>query len=201
MARVRKSRSGQRRQKSQQTPGWLLLLFGLGIGIAAMLLVQFVTQRTDSRDGLAGLFSRSVKTTDAASANVARKEKLAKAGKTTKPKFDFYTILPEVETVLPDKDAGKGKASGPPKPEKGISYVLQAASFANYEDADQLKAKLALNGLVAHIQKVSIEGKGTYHRVRVGPYGRLDELDTVNRQLRQMNIKALRLKVKKGTKE
>lgn len=201
MARVRKSRSGQRRRKSQQTPGWLLLLFGLGIGMATVLLVQFVMQRTDSRDGLAGLFSEPAKITDAASTNAVKKEKLAKAGKTAKPKFDFYTILPEVETVLPDKDTGKEKASGPPKPEKGISYVLQAASFANYEDADQLKAKLALNGLVAHIQKVSIEGKGTYHRVRLGPYNRLDELDTVNRRLRQMSIKALRLKVKKGTKE
>ncbi len=199
MARIRKSQSGQRRRKSQQTPGWLLLLFGLGIGMAAVLLVQFVMQRTDSRDGLVGLFSKAAKTADATSVNAAKKEKLAKAGETAKPKFDFYTILPEVETVLPDKDAGKAQVSVSPKPEKGIRYVLQAASFASYEDADQLKAKLALNGLVAHIQKVSIEGKGTFHRVRLGPYNRLDELDTVNRRLRQMNIKALRLKVKKGT--
>ena len=62
--------------------------------------------------------------------------------------------------------------------------------------ADQLKAKLALQGMQAQIQKVVIEGKGEYHRVRLGPYRRLEDLDAVNQRLRKQGIKALRLKLK-----
>jgi cell division protein FtsN len=61
-----------------------------------------------------------------------------------------------------------------------------------------MKARLALAGLVAHIQKIIIEGKGEYHRVRLGPYGNIDQLDATAAQLQKMGIKAIRLKVRKG---
>jgi len=83
------------------------------------------------------------------------------------------------------------------KPEEGVSYILQAASFAGFEEADHLKAKLALAGLVAQIQKVSIEGRGDYYRVRLGPFDKLENLDATEQQLKQFGIaKPLALKVK-----
>ena len=51
---------------------------------------------------------------------------------------------------------------------------------------------------MAHIQKITIEGKGEYHRVRLGPYENLEQLDATAAQLQKMGIKVLRLKVKKG---
>ena len=57
---------------------------------------------------------------------------------------------------------------------------------------------LALAGLVAHIQKITVEGKGEYHRVRLGPYEKIEQLDATALQLQKMGIKAIRLKVKKG---
>jgi cell division protein FtsN len=42
-----------------------------------------------------------------------------------------------------------------------------------------------------------VEGK-SFHRVRIGPYDKLDQLDAAADRLRQMNIRALRLKIKKG---
>jgi len=51
---------------------------------------------------------------------------------------------------------------------------------------------------VAQIQKIIIEGKGEYHRVRLGPYEKIEQLDATAAQLQKMGIKALRLKVKKG---
>ena len=55
-----------------------------------------------------------------------------------------------------------------------------------------------LNGLDTHIEKISIEGKGQYFRVRLGPYARLDDLDAANQKLAQHGIKAMRLRVKKA---
>lgn len=112
-----------------------------------------------------------------------------------KPKLDFYTVLPEMETVLPDR-AARAPAARAEKAEEGVRYVLQAGSFASYGDADQLKARLALQGLIAHIQKVTIEGRGDFHRVRLGPYDRVEQLDAVDQQLRALGMKPIRLKLK-----
>jgi cell division protein FtsN len=100
--------------------------------------------------------------------------------------------------VLPDREAPREKTARRAPPEESVSYVLQAGSYATFEDADQLKARLAFAGLVAHIQKVDIDGK-TFHRVRVGPYDRIEQLDAAADQLTRLGIRALRLKVKKGT--
>lgn len=185
MATRRRSSSGSRFRK----PGWLFLLLGIGIGVAGMLLTQLYVHRSEGRSGLANLFS-AAKTPD----KPAKKE--PEPAKPPKPKFDFYTILPETETVLPERRARSARAK--PQAEAGVTYILQAGSFAGFEEADNMKARLALAGLVANIQKVTIEGKGAYHRVRLGPYDSLDQLDAADQKLRQLGVKAIRLKVKKG---
>ncbi len=76
--------------------------------------------------------------------------------------------------------------------------MLQAASFASFEEADRLKARLALSGFEAQIEKVSIEGKGDYFRVRLGPYRNMQELDTASQKLAQQGIKTIRLKIRKA---
>ena len=182
-------RTQGRSAKAKRLPGWAILLLGLALGVASVLLTQLVLSRAGSRDGLAGLFASRPK---------AIEQPAPKRLDPTpaKPKLDFYTVLPEVETVLPERSA----KSRPPKTERddGTRYILQAGSFASFEDADQLKARLALQGLQAQIQKVTIEGKGEYHRVRLGPYQRLDDLDAANQQLSKLGIKTLRLRVKGG---
>jgi len=191
MAQARRRTSRRRWRPQWHKRGWLLLLVGVGIGAVGVMLAQMLAHRADGRSGLTNLFS-----TIRRPAPVA--QKAPEPAKPPKPTFDFYTILPETETVLPDWSA-KGKSPPPSKPEKGVSYILQAGSFAGYDEADQLKARLALAGMVAQIQKVTIEGKGTYHRVRLGPYESIEQLDTAARQLQKLGIKAIRLKVKKGT--
>lgn len=187
MAQARRRSSRSRFRK----PGWLLLVVGIGIGVAGVMLWQMIAHRADGHSGLGNLLSSFHK---AADKTVAKKE--AEPAKPPKPKFDFYTILPETETVLPDRLARSKPVKS--KPEEGVTYILQAGSFADYEEADQLKAKLALAGLVAQIQKITIEGKGEYRRVRLGPYAKIEQLDAAARQLQKMGIKAIRLKVKKG---
>lgn len=188
MAQARKkaaSRGGKRKGR-----GIVLLILGLGIGIASVFLTQLVVER-EMHQAVAGWFKRD---------NVSNSERTAKrTSDRPKSKFDFYTILPETETVLPEREKkGPRKAVNVEQPDENVTYVLQAASFNNHNDADQLKAKLALQGLPATIQKVTIDGKGEYHRVRLGPYEKIDDLDAATQQLSKLGIKALRLKVKKG---
>lgn len=187
MAQARRRSSRSRFRK----PGWLMLLVGIGIGVTGVMLWQMYSHRGDGRSGLGNLFSSFHRT---ANKTVAQKEPVP--AKPPKPKFDFYTILPETETVLPDRPARSKPVKS--KPEAGVTYILQAGSFADFDEADQLKAKLALAGLVAQIQKITIEGKGEYQRVRLGPYERLDQLDAAAQQLQKMGIRTIRLKVKKG---
>lgn len=186
MARRRRRFSVRRFRK----PGWLLLVVGIGIGVVGVMLGQMLAHRGDGRSGLGNLFSSLSKP---ASIPVKKEPEPAKP---PKPKFDFYTILPETETVLPERRARAKPVKA--KPEEGVSYILQAGSFAGFEEADNMKARLALGGLVAHIQKITIEGKGEYHRVRLGPYENIEQLDATAAQLQKMGIKALRLRVKKG---
>lgn len=195
MAKKRK-RTVKRRRKIRKLPNWALMVLGLAIGIVLTVLVELLIQRASSPgSGLRTLLTRAEKPTSiAADKSTARQA----PSNTPKPKFDFYTILPEIEAVLPDqRPITTTKSVKPAKPQKNVSYILQAASFAKYEDADRLKARLALSGLVTYIQKVTIEGKGEYHRVRLGPYDNLEKLDAANRRLRELGIQALRLKVRR----
>ncbi|MEW8507410.1 MAG: SPOR domain-containing protein [Candidatus Thiodiazotropha sp.] len=123
-----------------------------------------------------------------------------------KPTFEFYTILPEMEVVIPEEEivtpADDNVDVIPPRtapvpPREEVSYVLQMGSFRKHQDADRLKAKLALIGIESEIQKVSINNRDTYHRVRSGPYHSQSQLNTVRRLAKQNNINSLVIKLKK----
>ena len=177
--RKRKKASATRRSsRRKRLPNWGLIGIGLVVGIALVYLLQFVIARTTSSDsGLRQALMNPRK--PPADKRVDQAHAPRSKPQSSKPKYDFYTILPEIETVIPDSTTRETGVSG-------VTYVLQAASFANFSDADRLKAKLALHGLQAKIQKISIEGKGEFHRVRLGPYNNLQHLDRANQRLQQL---------------
>jgi cell division protein FtsN len=141
--------------------------------------------------GFANLFSSNKKPAD------SDEKKKPEAERLPKPKLDFYTILPG-ETVLPEPRREDRRSAKAEPADKTAAYILQAAAFANPDDADRLKAKLVLNGLEPHIEKIIVGDKGTYYRVRLGPYSRLADLDAINAKLSQLGIKAIRLKVERN---
>ena len=119
------------------------------------------------------------------------------------PRFDFYNILPEMEVVVPEEapaaaspptvEPPSRQPSAPaPAPE---SYVVQVGSFRKHSDADRLKARLALMGIEADIQKVTIDNKDTYHRVRSGPYRSRRDLKRVRERLRREGIESIAIKL------
>jgi cell division protein FtsN len=118
---------------------------------------------------------------------------------TPPPSFDFYEILPNMEVNVSEWEAEEDediKEQSKPSDENSGIYILQIGSFKQYEAADEVKAKLALMGITADIQRVVINGKDIRHRVRVGPYAESEKLSMVRQQLAENNLDYLLLKLK-----
>jgi cell division protein FtsN len=99
-------------------------------------------------------------------------------------RFTFYEILTDKDRHpghAPNASREAGKAAGG-------AYFLQAGSFAKPDEADRLKAKLAMIGMEAAVQTADVPGKGTYYRVRLGPYRSTDEMNKANATLKQNGI-------------
>ncbi|MHC8733162.1 SPOR domain-containing protein [Arenicellales bacterium IMCC56312] len=115
--------------------------------------------------------------------------------------FEFYTVLPEIEHVIPEPSSTSESETAevtPPSSEiakKTGFYMLQAGAYHNPGDAERMKAKLAMAGFEPTVQKISFQGQGDFYRVRIGPYPNMEMMESANRALVRLNIKALRLKV------
>ncbi|HZR70223.1 MAG TPA: SPOR domain-containing protein [Burkholderiales bacterium] len=62
-------------------------------------------------------------------------------------------------------------------------FWLQAGSFSNPSEAENLKARLALAGWEAAVQEADVPDKGVRYRVRLGPYDNTDELNRIKSEL------------------
>jgi cell division protein FtsN len=86
-------------------------------------------------------------------------------------------------------------AAAPAEPAKedalpeGSRFLLQAGAFKSPEDADGMRARLALIGLDARIFPIEQSGQ-TLYRVRLGPYGQLDDVNRVRKLLAENSIEA-----------
>ena len=115
------------------------------------------------------------------------------------PSFDFYQILPNMEVNVSEWEAEDDeviKEQAETSAEKSGIYILQIGSFKQYDAADEIKAKLALMGISADIQRVVINGKDIRHRVRIGPYRDSEKLSMVRQQLTENNLNFMLLKLK-----
>lgn len=121
----------------------------------------------------------------------------ASTARPDKPSYDFYKVLPEKEVVIPDAEISRrAKAEEQPGAHKitdSGGYLLQVGSFPNAADAEAMKARLALQGFVARVQPVTINGQ-TWNRVRLGPYATAAKLETDKQRLASAGIKAIALK-------
>jgi cell division protein FtsN len=114
-----------------------------------------------------------------------------------KPKYDFYKILPGNEEPVTEKELKEAAKAAKTQPEaaKGI-YFIQAGSFQNPADADNQKAKIAILGFESSVEPTPLPDKGTWYRVRMGPYTSLEDLNRVRKVLSQNGIDASLVKVK-----
>ena len=169
MAR-RKKRSTAK--SSSIIPAWIWLTLGILIGLGIAMF-------TGTNNRYKGQ-EQVVKSSETA---ITKEPK-------TKQKFDFYTLLPELEIVIPLEE------TKPPKQKPTSStntkqqatgykggYLLQAGSFQQFNEADSLKARLALIGVQANIQSVEVN-KTKWHRVQIGPSNDRAALEDLRKKIK-----------------
>ena len=102
----------------------------------------------------------------------------------TKPRFEFYKVL----TDKPDAAPAQAGAKAAGKPATKEAYFLQAGAFASADEADNLKAKLAMLGVEASVQAATLPDKTVWHRVRLGPYRSTGEMNKASAMLKQNGV-------------
>lgn len=119
----------------------------------------------------------------------------AKTAKEPAPaRFDFYTLLPEMEVEITDDKLNEALQALPKSREQG-PYILQVGSFRRPEEADSMKAQLALLGIESQIQTVIIRDDNVWYRVRVGPYENIRDLAQVRNRLNRNHIQFMLLRL------
>ncbi len=110
-------------------------------------------------------------------------------------KYDFYEMLPNFEVVVPekDKDVKRNLPATAPVERPGV-YVLQAGSYRNQADAERVRDQLARQGIDAKVQRVAVDAD-VWHRVRIGPVTKLEQLNKLRKQLQAADVDALVIRV------
>jgi len=199
---ARNSRTRKADRGSRLTYDVVLMVLGIAVGVVAVVLYQGAMSGDPDRMG-AGI-SQLLRSSDIPDPESAPEAVSAGVETPARASFDFYTVLPEIEHVILETDlpdpAGAATAAESaqvredPAPQ-GSFYMLQAASYDNRREAERMKARLAITGFEPSIQHISVQGQGDFFRVRVGPFPSMATMESANRVLADMNIRALRLKV------
>ena len=185
----RRSNQAVRDGQRQAVPGWIWLLLGLvmGLGLAVFLMIAGLMPK--QRDG--GTTPVPNPSAQAPAADAEDLSQPAAEGEPEwKPSYDFYTVLPEMEVVIPEDEIQQRVERREEAAAERGPYVLQVGSFRNYEDADRIKAELALLGIIAVVRTVTINDS-TWHRVRAGPYASVREMDEVRRRLQENRFEVM----------
>ncbi len=199
MSRDYKPSPERSKNTSKGNPLFTGLLIGILMGVAASLgVVMFIkggespfAQQTSNE------ITKSVseKMQDKAKAEQANADAMAETNPdSTQNRFDFYTILPGSESKVSAEEEIKIKEETP-EPALQINYYLQVGAFQTGEEADNMKAKLALQGFEAVVQTATTADKAIWHRVRVGPLNNLDQINKTKTDLLKNGFKADLIKV------
>jgi cell division protein FtsN len=190
MARETRRSGGRKQTRGKRASPLTTKLWWLGGGLAGGLVLGYaaysltaVVQQQGARPAVA------ITTPAQAPAPPARPVPAPEAP----PRFDFYTLLPEMEVEITDEKLNEAMQALPKGPDG--PYILQVGSFRRHDEADNLKARLALLGIEATIQTVIIRDDDIWYRVRVGPYDSIRDLAQVRNRLNRNDIQFMLLRI------
>jgi len=106
------------------------------------------------------------------------------------PRFDFFEMLPQQRIEV---EVEPGAAPGNRAAADGASYLLQAGSFRQAEDADRRRAELLLLGLQPRVEETG-GSNGRWYRVMIGPFDSRSKMAAARSLTAQQNIDTLLLK-------
>lgn len=185
-------RGGGRREGSLLIGILIGLILGLGIALAVAWYINKMPSpflnRSTPPAGIEGAKSPP---------GIAKSSNQPAKAPEPKPRFDFYKILPGTEEPATDQQLKDAQKSAPAVKE---TFYLQAGAFQSAPDADNLKARLALLGVEAAIQTTSVPDKGVWHRVRIGPYANVEELNRTREALKQNGVETTLVKVREPSR-
>jgi len=189
-------------------PGWALLLVGVVLGAGLVLAWE---AHQDGRLNITFGDGEQPAVEQPAQQQAAEPESESEPAQ-QRPRFEFYTLLPEEEVAVPEaaredttdqapSDRARevpGEAPEasrqPTEVEPGYQYLLQAGSFGREEDAERMRASLALLGVEARIQRVELDSGQVRHRVQVGPFDDGERLDRIRARLEDNGYETLRMR-------
>ncbi|MFO7551445.1 MAG: SPOR domain-containing protein [Haliea sp.] len=190
---ARGSRSGARRKpqaasrNSAQPPASPWRWYGAGVGTGVFLsLLLYLGTLPPGTDPGAGTGAEGTATATAGAAAAA-------AEKTPpKPRFDFYTMLPE-QRIAVDVEPAQVATPRTDATVQGETFLLQAGSFRQREDADRRRAELLLLGLEPRVEEASGE-HGRFFRVYLGPFQTHAQMSRARGLTTAQNIDTLLMK-------
>jgi len=180
MAKDYAKRSSQRAKRQPESPGvyrarWFLL--GLLTGIIPCLVLYTMPWQWWPQ------FSAELKQKN-------QPTKIAKKKPDQKPQFDFYSMLPQMDSNPPQKIIAQKPPQASESTTQEKSYLIQAASLTKASDAKRMKAELLLAGFDVDIQ-LFVKGDKTWYRVLIGPFKDITVARKQQQQLKTQKIDSL----------
>jgi len=197
MSRDYKPSPERTKRQNKGSPFFSGLLVGFLLGVAASLAVVMYIKGGDSPFATQPDTKKPITEKIAEDARKSAEAENEKPADTStegdKTRFDFYTILPGSESKVTTEELHIKDQQ--PQPVVAYTYYLQVGAFQTSDEADNMKAKLALQGFEAEVQTATIPDKGVWHRVRVGPLNNLDEINKAKNDLAANGFKTDLIKV------
>ena len=189
------SYSNSRRQTKRKSSGgfWRLLLVAVLLVVFVLGLNMISNMVKELMAGKPELFTKpaedKVKQEIVVKQSiVAEPEKKVEQTPTTvaaepeEPRYDFYTILPQAEIVVPDYEIKTRVREELVGKTKTAKYMMQAGSFRETAEAERHKAKLAQLGIESRVEAAKV-GNVMWYRVKIGPYDNSSSVSTIKELL------------------
>jgi len=196
------------RNRNSGVPGWIWMIAGLSFGLTVAAFV-YIHQPAPAMNGHADdTAATGADDSDKGHRKDRKKSQALPLPPKEKERFTFYEILKNQEVVLPNEAVKSSKPPSTPAPTNPAtpppanagdgntgSYIIQVASFRSQSEAEKQKAGLALLGVESRIESVTIDGKNTFYRVRIGPDSNWKHVQATMARLESSGIQALLVKV------
>ncbi len=176
-------------------PGWVSFFYGFLLGAVVVAVGWIVLTPPGTELVIPDYLAGGVTAKEVSAKGKSKTEK-----EPERPRFDFYRILPEMEVIISDDETVIPVMDNEPETTVEVSdrvrYRLQVGSFKKMSDADRQKARLALLGVEAEIQKVNIKQGDIYYRVMTPTITSKKELNAKRSMLQKNRINSLVVQVR-----
>jgi len=170
----------------------LLIGLALALGVALYItkapipFINKVPQRTAEQDNAEAERNRNLDP-NAALGGKAQPKPAAPAASVAALAASAPGVAAPVAPAVKDPAAILSGAPTPTPAAEAFIYFVQAGAYTRSEDAEQQRAKLALQGQTAKITEREQAGRVVY-RVRLGPFATRDEADALKTGLQEASL-------------